>query len=435
MPRPAIACLLLLLAAGAEAAPLKLSGSIRVRPEAVGGQVRPGFERTEMILAIRTTVLAELGDGPVKAAVELYDSRAYGVDGRSVVSTTDVNALEPVQAYVTAELVPAVRATAGRMMLNIGSRRLVAADDYRNTTNGYTGVRLDLGRKGRPEAVLIWTMPQERLPDDFEGVRRNRVVLDRESLDQRLWGGQLSLPVLPGGGALEASYYRLAERDSEARPTRDRRLDNVGVRLVREPAPGRLDHDVELIGQRGRASASLAPAAPRLDVRAWYLHAEIGRSFKGAWKPRLAFEFDHASGDDPGPDYRRFDTLFGMRRAELGPAGLYNVIGRANISAPGLRLEATPGRRTDGFVTWKLLWAASGTDSFSTTGVRDASGASGRFAGQQLDGRLRHWLLPGRVRAEANAALLFREGLLLNAPNAPPGRTMAYGSLALTGLF
>jgi hypothetical protein len=34
---------------------------------------------------------------------------------------------------------------AGRFTLNLGSRRLVAADDYRNTTNGYTGIRADLG--------------------------------------------------------------------------------------------------------------------------------------------------------------------------------------------------------------------------------------------------------------------------------------------------
>ena len=30
---------------------------------------------------------------------------------------------------------------AGRFTLNLGSRRLVAADDYRNATNGYTGLK------------------------------------------------------------------------------------------------------------------------------------------------------------------------------------------------------------------------------------------------------------------------------------------------------
>lgn len=37
----------------------------------------------------------------------------------------------------------------------------------------------------------------------------------------------------------------------------------------------------------------------------------------------------------------RFDTLFGMRRADVGPAGLYNAFGRANFISPNLRVEAT----------------------------------------------------------------------------------------------
>lgn len=65
---------------------------------------------------------------------------------------------------------------------------------------------------------------------------------------------------------------------------------------------------------------------------------------------RISAEFDFASGDRSGPGYQRFDTLFGMRRADLAPAGIYNAIGRANILTPGIRAEVALGKRLDGFV-------------------------------------------------------------------------------------
>ena len=40
-------------------------------------------------------------------------------------------------------------------------------------------------------------------------------------------------------------------------------------------------------------------------------------------------------------------------------------------------------------------WKES-TDTFASTGLRDASGASGRYAGTQFDTRVRYWLKPDR---------------------------------------
>ncbi len=124
-----------------------------------------------------------------------------------------------------------------------------------------------------------------------------------------------------------------------------------------------------------------------------------------------------------------------MRRADLGPAGLYNAVGRANISALGLRLEGMPGKRLDAFAAWRALWLASDTDAFSTTGVRDATGRSGDFAGQQIEGRLRYWLVPARLRFELDGLLLAKGRFLREAPNAPPGRWTRYVSFNLTASF
>jgi hypothetical protein len=146
-------------------------------------------------------------------------------------------------------------------------------------------------------------------------------------------------------------------------------------------------------------------------------------------------EWDYASGDAPGGHYSRFDTLFGMRRGEFGPSGIYAAVGRANINTLGLRLDGAPTKRLDLLATVKWLWAADRHDSFSTTGIRDASGASGSLAGQQLDARLRYWFLPQRLRGEMNATWLIRGRLLQDAPNASPHGDTHYAAAALTLTF
>ena len=434
--------LLLLAAAPAKsgASPLQLSGNIRARVERLDNQVRPGFKSDESLFVLRTVVRAEIGDGPVRLVAEIWDSRAYGANGRSAVSTGEVNVSEPVQAYVAVDLGDALgsattlHVTAGRMMLNLGSRRLIAADEYRNTTAGYTGLQIDIAPRPGIATTLIYVLPQQRLPATTEAVQNNRFGLDREGFDQQLWGGITSFDKLLGTTRLDISAFRLVERDSVKRPTRDRNLTTIAVQLLRPPATGKVDHDIEAAWQWGQARAGLLNSAERQQVAAWFVHAEAGYS-PAVGHLRIALELDGVSGDRPGGKYTRFDTLFGMRRADFAPGSILSVIGRANMLAAGLRLEATPSARTDAFVSARALWAESGRDAFSQSGVVDPSGAAGRFAGYELDSRVRHWLMPTRLRAEFDGVVLLRRGVLRNAPNAPAGAMTAYASASLTAFF
>lgn len=419
----------------------KLSGSVRLRFETIGGQARTGFDSTDSLTNIRTQVLAEYDAHAFRLGAELFDSRAYGADPGTPLSTNEVNALELVQAYVATDIRDLAGTgakatfTAGRMTLNLGSRRFVAADDYRNTTNGYTGVRADIAALHGIRATLIYTLPQVRRPDDAASLRDQAVKIDRESFNLVLWGGLVSKAKAIGPAMAELSYFHLCERDAPGRPTRDRSLDTVAGRLIAEPAPGRFDYEVEAAYQRGSVSRSMAADAPTQRVSASFVHLDVGYSFAAPWKPRLSVEFDRASGDKAGGRQGRFDTLFGMRRADLAPAGLYNAVARANIATPGLRLEVQPSRRVDAFAVYRAMWLASDEDSFSTTGVRDATGRSGDFAGHQVEGRIRTWIIPARLRFECNALLLAKGRFLREAPNAPPGRTTRYASFNLTASF
>jgi hypothetical protein len=419
----------------------KLSGSYRLRLELLEGQPRAGFRAEDKQLALRGTLLAEYRKGAIRVVGELYDSRAYLTRTGSTISANEVNTFELVQAFVAADLKEVLGAgsstqvQAGRMMLNLGSRRLIAADDYRNTTNSYTGLRADLKGRDGTTATLFYTLPQLRLPDDLPSVRANQPQWDLESFDLRLWGGLVARPRTLLGATTELGYVRLQERDGPSRPTRDRDLHTVSARVLREPKAGRWDFEVEGIYQFGRIAESTAANAARLPVSAWFLHADVGYTFPGKARLRLSAEYDRASGDGPGRSFGRFDTLFGMRRADLAPSGIYNSIGRANISTPGVRIEAAPGKRLDLFAVYRAMWLADRTDSFSTTGVRDASGQSGSFAGHQVEGRVRYWLVPGFLRGEVNAIWLGKGRFLRTAPNAPQTGDARYLSTVLTATF
>jgi hypothetical protein len=234
---------------------------------------------------------------------------------------------------------------------------------------------------------------------------------------------------------IEASFYHLGERDQPGRPTRDRSLDTYGGRLIRDPASGHPDMEVEAFYQSGTISASTLAGAARVPVSAWFVHATGGYTFAGPLKARIALQYDRASGDRVGGHYAHFDTLYGMRRADLAPSGLYNAVGRANISTPGMRVDVAPSPRWDALASYHAMWLAEPTDSFSTTNVRDATGHSGAFAGHQVDGRLRWWVEPSWLRFEFDGSLLFKGRFLEDAPNANAGGTTAYASFNLTASF
>lgn len=282
---------------------LTVSGSVRARYEAIDNNLRPGFRRDEDVLSFRSSLFAEYRTGGFRIGGELNDGRVYGTKAGTTLNVNDVNTMEPVQAYIGADLgAPFGRGSAlsvqlGRIQLALGSRRLVTADEYRNTTAGHTGIRFDARAEGGLAATLIYVMPHQRRPDDPASMRDNEVAIDVESEDLTLFGGLVSKAGLPDKATVEAVYFGLDERDAFGRPTRNRNLHTYGGRLLRAPESGRLDYELEGYLQSGTIRESLAPAARLLDVSASFVHAEAGWTWGGAWKPHLAVEYDRASGD------------------------------------------------------------------------------------------------------------------------------------------
>lgn len=414
---------------------LEIEASIRARVEGIDGQFRPNTADTGALL-LRTQISAEYKAGPVRIGGEIQDARVYFDRQPSSIGTTEVDTLEPVQAYVIGEIGEKAELQVGRMTMDWGSRRLVSRQNFRNSTNAFTGVRFDWRPSNENSITLFWTMPQDRLPNDREGILDNEVELNRERLDQQFFGARALTSDLVAGASLESYLYRLVEDDAPDFATRNRRLWTGGFRLLKTPSAGAADFEVEAIWQQGRTRASAAAIDQTdLNVNAYFVHAGIGRTFAARWSPRVVLSYDRASGDGRSSSYGRFDTLFGARVFEYGPSSLYGPIGRANLSSPEARLEVKPNKRWDGYFAVRPLWLEDATDTFSSTGLRDASGTTGRYAGTQFDLRVRHWLKPDRVRLSVGAAVLAKGNFLRNAPRAPDNGNTHYGFTEITYSF
>lgn len=418
--------------AWAEDGKLDVEGSIRARVEGIDGQFRPGTTDTGALM-LRTQLRAEYDAGPVRIGGEVQDARVYFQREPSSIGTTEVNAIEPVQAYLIAEVTKNAELQLGRMTMDWGSRRFVSKQNYRNSTNAYTGARFDWKPAKGDSVTLFWVMPQDRLPNDREGIVDDAVKLDRERLDQQFFGTRIVKGNLIGAASVETYLYRLFERDAENFATRNRKLWTSGFRVLQTPKASAVDFEVEAAVQGGTTRASTsARDRTDLNVDAWFVHASLGYTFTAPWSPRLSIAYDRASGNRPGGSYNRFDTLFGARVFEYGPSSLYGPIGRANLSAPEVRLEVKPDKRWDGYVAVRPLWLDSATDSFASTGLRDATGGSGLYAGTQFDSRVRFWLKPNQIRLSAGLAMLAKGQFLEEAPKAPDNGDTHYGFFEVT---
>lgn len=373
--------------------------------------------------SMRTLLSAELRFLPFVVGAELEDSRIWASD-TTPLNTTLVNPLELLQGYVglrgehwfvrgdTASL------TAGRMTLDLGSRRFVARNGFRNTINAFTGLDLEWTSPAKDVLRAFAVMPVTRLPSDPEGLEGNRIEFDRENTDAVLWAAFFQSRPLADRITVEGYVLGLFEGD-RAVATLNRQILTPGARGYAKPAAGAVDFELEAALQAGTSRASTAADDPEnLAHRAFFARAQVGYSLDVFWSPRFVAEYDYASGDrDPEDGTNgRFDTLFGARRFDFGPTGVYGALARTNLSSPGLRAEVKPHTTVDAFVGYRFAWLASERDAWTTAGLQDPTGASGKFIGQQVEASVRWHPLPENVSLELGAAHFVRGEFAKQAP-------------------
>lgn len=421
-----------------------IGGSYRGRYETLNHPYRAGASGSDEIFAGLLLLNARLTLGSFYANVELEDSRQRLADSRTALGTDSVNTLEPLQAQVGMRFDEVFSSggrldvSAGRMTIDIGSRRFVARNNYRNTINSYTGVHALWKRTDGVEARAFYVRPVQRKPADLASLLDNENELDTESSDVSLWGVFGAVPNFIDGATGEAFVYGLRTRDHVGIPAADRDIYTPGFRLFRKPAADAWDFETEAAYQFGTSRLSTSAADTNdLQHRAGFFHGEIGYTWKGGMSPRVELSYDYASGDDDPTDNEnnRYDTLYGARRFDFGPTGIYGPFARSNISTPGLRVEAKPLRKLSSMIGYRAVWLASDRDQYTAGRLQDPSGDSGSFVGHQLEAQIQYNVWPGNLMLELGGARLFHGRFLERAPNAPGEGDTTYIYAAATTTF
>ena len=328
----------------------------------------PFLLRTRLYLGIKQRL------DPLRLVLEIEDARRNG--SRFAPDDRDINKAEPIQAY--AELFfaegagpdRAVSVKLGRQAFEYLDRRLLARNEWRNTTNTFDGMRLAVGRRHNDWQLDVLAL---------QPVRRFTSRLDEPEDSQWLTGAVLDWRRWSHVATLQPYYLRLTQDGAKAPSAVTRDIHTLGLRAYGVVGSTGWDWDVSGAQQFGEDG-------PR-SHRAQALIVDGGYTVKHPWKPRLSASLLYASGDRSPADTanQRFERLFGFAR----PLSASDYIQWENLKSPKVRLEFAPTSSVRVDVGLSGYWLASGTDRWNAAGLRDASGASGTYMGREFDVRVR----------------------------------------------
>ena len=416
-----------------ETSSFEISGTFRTRLESLNAEFRPGRIGDSGILSLRSSLKGEYITPSANYVLELADSRHYLADDITPRNNSIVNTYDILQGYVQLNFrnnldIEKGNLKFGKFTMDVGSRRLVARNRFRNTINSFLGIKGSFIQNSRTNFQGFVVLPVHRLPDQHEILIDNEAAFDRVS-EKTMFAG-ITVSRWNANHSIKGEFFLfgLKEGDVSWRPSRDRRLLTFGPRLTSKKETGKLDYEIESYFQIGRSSASSNPASEDLSHFAHFQHIYLGYTFYGKWKPRVMLLFDYASGDkDPGDDKNnRFDTLFGARRSDFGPTSIYGAFARSNLFSPGYKLEIRPISKGSIEFFHRYFALASAYDVWTTSKIIDPSGNSGSELGHQIDIRVRYMTFQDKVKMEAGITRLFTGQFIMEAPNSNRNENHTY---------
>lgn len=413
---------------------LTMSLEHRTRYETMDGTFRAGSRGGDQQIPLQTDVFMEARYKDFRIGGEFMDARQFGADSGSGVNNTQVDGVDLLQGYLawadqnTLFSGLGTEIIAGRQTLNFGSRRLIARNVFRNTINSFDGLRFRVLDYDHWQFNAFVTMPVNRYPTSSADILDDQLQFDRAQGHTWFSGGFLEMYNIGWGINSEVYLYHLDEGDTHKNPTTNRRYFTPGMRFYVKPTKGAFDFQFEGIGQFGTVRANTNSSnGTNLSHNAWYEHLDLGYTFDVPWQPRFAFEYDYASGDKNPNDGKdeRFDTLYGARRFEYGPTGIFGAFARTNVNTPGYRLGFSPLHDVQTTLAHRFFWLAQSTDSWGSSGLQDKTGHSGDFIGQQLEITTR-WDVNSSLNLETGWTHLFKGEFAKHAPNAPNPQDINY---------
>jgi hypothetical protein len=381
----------------------------RFRYESRDNDFRRPRDTIDEPILLRTRGFVAIKDilDPLRFTLEVEDARRNHSQFTREFDTRDINHAEPIQAYLELFFKETplgkddlgnnrpISIKAGRHAFEYTDRRLLARNEWRNTTNNFQGVRTTIGQQINDwQLDLLALKPVQRFTNQLDEVDHAQNFYGVIG-DWRRWSEYVTL---------QPYYYLLKQEGDEVKydtngrtaapNTRiDREIHTAGLRAYSVIGKTGWDYDVSFVKQWGHQDRldSKGTFVAELDHNAYAYNAEIGYSFKHLWKPRLSAFYGFASGDKDPNDGKnhRFERLFGFAR----PWSNDDYFQMENISAPKVRtefepqLEWLPGLKVDAGYSWYRL--DSDKDRWGGAGLRDNTGRSGKDVGEEFDVRLR----------------------------------------------
>lgn len=361
----------------------------------------PILLRTRGFVAIKNIL------DPLRFTLEVEDARRNHSQFTREFDTRDVNYAEPIQAY--AELYfkdtplgkddlgneRPISIRAGRHAFEYTDRRLLARNEWRNTTNNFQGVRTIIGQqKNDWQLDLLALKPVQRFTDQLDEVDHAQDFYGVIG-DWRRWSEVVTLQ----------PYYYLLKQDGNkvefdangkavaANTKIDREIHTAGIRAYGVVGKTGWDYDISYAKQWGNQDrlSNAGAFIAELDHDAYAYNAEVGYSFNHPWKPRVSAFYGVASGDKNPTDGKnnRFERLFGFAR----PWSNNDYFQMENLVAPKVRVEFDPqvswldGLKVDIGYSWYRL--DQERDRWNGAGLRDNTGRSGKDVGEEVDVRVR----------------------------------------------
>jgi hypothetical protein len=335
----------------------------------------PALLRTRLFLKVENIV------DPFRFTVEIEDARRYpywnpaadpGKNPRQppyAADDRDFNYVEPIQAF--GELYfknlfgyeRPLHIRIGRMAFEFLDRRLIALNEWRNTTNTFQGVRTTIGQeKNNWYLELLAVQPLVRYLDR----------LDQPQGKHWFYGAILSIQEWSHIVTIQP-YYLGLQQDGQS-PTKEspellqrdfQYIHTAGIRAYAVLGKSGFDYDVSYTNQWG--IDALRANAQERNQNAFYATAELGYTFHHRWKPRLAAFYGYVSGDLDRNDatQNRFNRLFGFAR----PWSAHDYFQLENLNTPKIVLEFEPFEELKIDTAYAQYWVASPKDRWNNARI------------------------------------------------------------------
>lgn len=396
---------------------LDLGLEYRARFEHRDNDFRRADENIDDPLLLRTRAYVGVKEilDPLRFAVELQDSRRNMGEYTREYDTRDINQADILQGYLELHFKESIFGKddlgnnrpfwirGGRLAWESLDRRLIARNEWRNTTNTFQGVRANIGDKKNDWQLEAFAVkPVQRFTtrlDEVDHAQNFYGVIG----DWRRWSEYVTLQphyfllkqdgdkvkYNSGGESLAGTPLRQAQINRE--------IHTAGLRAYGAFKSG-WDYDASYVKQWGNQDRFLSNALGYINVDhdAYAYGAEVGYTFTNAWKPRVSAYYGVATGDSTPAtgvdrtDNQRFERLFGFAR----PWSNNDYIQMENIRTPKLHLEFEPkvsfleNVKVDTSFSWYRLDDSS--DRWQAgNNLRDRTGNSGNALGKEVDLRVR----------------------------------------------